>query len=458
MSPRSIASRLFWSASMWSAALLIVAGFIIAALYRTSLETSFDQRLNVYLRAIVADISSGGEDVRTDPGQLGEPQFELPLSGWYWQVTRLDGGQSEIKSSRSLSASKLPKLADLGFAADNLGVRSGNAEGPAGQKIHILERQIDVGDDGLYLVQIASAIDDIEHQFNTFIIFLIITLAGLGLSLVGLIALQVHYGLRPLRHLQAEVGAIRRGESERITGSFPEDIQPLASELNLMISYNREILERARTHVGNLAHALKTPLSVIINEMSLNSSSAATKVVEQTDIMRNQLAYYLERARTAARYNVIGSAADVAPLIEGLVRTCEKICRDRGLTFDVHMSEEFMFRGERQDFEEMVGNLLDNAGKWARGRVVIRLEPAPPTETENATPSFLVHVDDDGQGLPADLRNTALLRGGRLDESKPGSGLGLSIVVDLARLYGGSLELNDGPLGGLRATLCLPRI
>lgn len=455
---RSIASRLFLSAIVWSFCLLVSAGIVIATLYRSSLDGSFDQRLNVYLRAIVADISAGGEDTRTEPGQLGEPQFELPLSGWYWQVTRLDGGQGDIKSSRSLSASKLPKLADLGIAPDNLGARSGNVIGPAGQNIHILERQIDVGDDGLYLVQIAASIEDIEHQFRIFIFYLTLTLSALGVSLVGISALQVRYGLRPLRLLQDEVSAIRRGESERISGSFPDDVRPLASELNLMIGFNKDILERARTQVGNLAHALKTPLSVIMNEMGSERSPTADKVIEQVEIMRRQLTYYLDRARAAARYNVIGSSAEITPLIEGLVRTFEKICHDRALTFQTNISTPFIFRGERQDFEEMVGNLLDNAGKWAHAHIDIFVDAAPPLSADDLNHYFIVHVDDDGAGLPPDLRNTALLRGGRLDETKPGSGLGLSIVADLARLYGGSLELGQAPRGGLRASLRLPRI
>jgi signal transduction histidine kinase len=455
---RSIASRLFFSAIVWSLCLLVCTGVVIATLYRSSLDRSLDQRLNVYLRAIVADIAAGSDEARGEPGQLGEPQFQLPLSGLYWQITRLDSGQANIKSSRSLSASKLPRLADLGFEADALGVRSGNVVGPAGEKIHILERQIDVGDDGVFLIQIAAATEDSEYQFTTFVIYLAITLSVLGVCLVILSALQVRYGLRPLHVLQDEVRAIRRGESDHISGVFPEDMRPLASELNLMISFNREILERARTQVGNLAHALKTPLSVIVNEMTQDHSSSSDKVVEQVQIMRRQLSYYLDRARTAARYNVIGVSTEINPLIEGLVRTFEKIFRDKSLQFDIIMNENFLFRGERQDFEEMIGNLLDNAGKWAATAVVISVEAVPQSDLHDLNHYFIVHVEDDGPGLPPDLRNTALLRGGRLDETKPGSGLGLSIVQDLARLYGGSLELGQSARGGLRASVRLPRI
>jgi signal transduction histidine kinase len=279
----------------------------------------------------------------------------------------------------------------------------------------------------------------------------------LAFALVGATALQVRYGLRPLRRLQDEVAAIRRGDSEKIDGAFPEDLAPLAGELNLLIAANREVVERARTHVGNLAHALKTPLSVIANEANSHASPLADKVREQTALMGDQVTYYLDRARAAARSTMIGAAADVGPPLAGLVRTFEKIYQDRHVLFDLQIADGLRFRGERQDFEEMVGNLIDNSGKWAAGRVAVS---AAPLDGEAACPTaagFLcVTVEDDGPGLPTEKRNEALARGQRLDETKPGSGLGLSIVADLAKIYGGALTLEESDMGGLKASLRLP--
>jgi len=232
----------------------------------------------------------------------------------------------------------------------------------------------------------------------------------------------------------------------------------LARETNALIDANREIVERARTHVGNLAHAIKTPLSVIVNEASAHGADPfASKVLEQTDLMREQVAHHLERARIAARPNIIGTVTEVASVIEALQRTMEKIHRGRGVIIEVKVDASAKFRGERQDLEEMVGNLVDNACKWASSRVFIEVlveRPAAP----GAAPMLRIFVDDDGRGLSAAELAQVSRRGQRLDESKPGSGLGLSIVIDLAALYGGNLSLGNAPIGGLRAELLLPGV
>ncbi|MDB5569057.1 MAG: Signal transduction histidine kinase [Hyphomicrobiales bacterium] len=450
---RSIAQRLFLSAAIWSAVVLVIAGVSLSAVYRGLTERAFDERLGVYLRALVADVAMSGDDAVNAPEQLGEPQFELTRSGWYWQITRVDVPIPLIRSSRSLFAARLPRLADFGMGADSTGVRRGFAPGPDGRDLRMVERVIDMGAEGQWLVQVAATTDDIELQIRGFIRSLAFAFVALGLALVGTTALQVRYGLRPLRRLQDEVAAIRRGDSEGIGGSFPQDLAPLAGELNLLISSNREVMERARTQVGNLAHALKTPLSVISNEANADASPLAEKVREQAALMRDQVTWYLDRARAAARSTMIGAATEVEAPLGALVRTFEKIYRDRDLTFALACAPALRFRGERQDFEEMVGNLVDNAGKWASARVELTAAPA----SAAGLPDFIsIHVDDDGPGLPAGRRAEALGRGRRLDETKPGSGLGLAIVADLAKIYGGSLALEDSPLGGLRAVLRLP--
>jgi signal transduction histidine kinase len=218
------------------------------------------------------------------------------------------------------------------------------------------------------------------------------------------------------------------------------------------------VVERARTQVGNLAHALKTPLSVISNEAARDQSPLAEKVREQTALMRDQVAWYLDRARAAARSTVIGASAEVEPSLVGLVRTFQKIFVDRSIDFGFECASGLRFRGERQDMEEMLGNLIDNAGKWASSQVRI-VATHVLRDAGEASPGFLeIAVEDDGPGLPAERREEALGRGRRLDETKPGSGLGLSIVADLAKIYGGSLELADSPMGGLKAALRLPSV
>ncbi|MDP3067486.1 MAG: ATP-binding protein [Methylocystis sp.] len=451
VSIRSIAARLFLTAAAMSSVVLIVASILLTAYYRSEAEEVFERRLDVYLRAIVADVSESGQEGRTGPGQLGDPQFELPGSGWYWQITRLDDKSHDIKASRSLFANTLPKLSELGVAAEVGGFRRGYGPGPDGRRLRIVERVIDVGDVGIYLVQVAGSGEEMEEQIARFRFALIVAFAALAIALAIGAAFQVRFGLRPLRQLQRELASIRGGERERIIDAYPSEVAPLAEELNLLISANRDILERARTQVGNLAHALKTPLSVVVNEADSAPGQLAGKVQEQAQIMRDQISFYLDRARAAARGGALGAATQIAPSIEALLRAFSKIYGDKGVIFSGGADPRLRFLGERQDLEEMIGNLLDNAGKWAKSRVTIDVcvEAA-------SRPTLRVTIDDDGPGLASHLRAAATQRGRRLDETKPGSGLGLSIVVDLAAAYGGSLQLNDSPSGGLHAELRLP--
>jgi signal transduction histidine kinase len=267
---------------------------------------------------------------------------------------------------------------------------------------------------------------------------------------------QVRFGLAPLKRISESLAAIRSGTTERLAGNFPVEIAPLARETNALLDANREIVERARTHVGNLAHALKTPLSVMVNEAAARADDPlAAKVREQADLMRDQIARHLERARIAARATVVAAVTEVAPVATAIARSMEKIHHDRGIAIDVDVPERARFRGERQDLEEMVGNLVDNACKWARSRVAIEVvcETADPVIQRDVV---RILVDDDGSGLTPSEREQVAHRGRRLDETKPGSGLGLSIVVELASLYGGELTLGTAAIGGLRAELVLP--
>lgn len=455
--PRSLATRLFLSAGVLSTAILLIAGLILTAVYRTAAEGAFDERLNVYLRALVADLATdkAGDEKAADNFQLADPEFELTLSGWYWQITRLDGSLPDIRSSRSLFAARLPRLAEQGVPANANGARRGYVKGPDDRPLRMVERTIDTGGQGVYLVQVAASTEEIEAEMIDFEIAITFTFSILAVVLVASSAVQLRYGLKPLRVLQDGVAAIRRGEKDHIEGVFPRDLAPLASELNLMIEANRDVVERAKTQVGNLAHALKTPLSVIINEAAVEKNPFADKVGEQAAVMRDQVSYYLERARAAVSARKIGTATDVAPVVEGLVRTFEKIYRDRDVAFARSGGEGVRFLGERQDLEEMIGNLVDNAGKWARREIRIDVSREF-TEPKSERPFFRVTIDDDGPGLDEAQRAAAVKRGQRLDESKPGSGLGLSIVDELASLYGGVFRLDRNPAGGLRAELTLP--
>ena len=453
LSARSIAARLFLSAAFWSTLILALAGLGLSALNARWTEANFDDQLGVYLKALIANVAITNEEAKGAAPAAVAPQFELAFSGWYWQITRLDTNPPEIRASKSLFATQLPHLVAVGD--DHGAVLSGYAIGPGGHELRMVEREIDAGDEGRYLVQVAANADVIQAQERSFEWALAATFLTLALALIGSTALAVRFGLRPLRALREGVAAIRRGEAEHIAGEFPQDVAPLAAEVNQLIDANREIVERARTQVGNLAHALKTPLSVLINEADSPSPTLPGKVREQAEIMRQQVTFYLDRARAAARARTVGIVTDVKPVVEGLVRTFEKLHAERSLSFTVELQDGLRFRGEAQDLTDLIGNLLDNAGKWARETVAIRASRVP-GRAKDAGAYLIAKIDDDGPGLDPGVRAHALERGKRLDKSRPGSGLGLSIVVDLASIYGGSLHLDESPLGGVRAILRLP--
>jgi signal transduction histidine kinase len=448
----------------WVVLILLLTGIVLSAVYQRSAERSFDRRLNFYLRTLIAEAEAPDDPNDKDKDKdrsvqsLGEPLFELPLSGWYWRMERVDGVKPEVRASRSLWDASLPKLEERGIELNQSGVRIAYVDGPEDQHLRLVERPVDLGADGKYLATVAGDASEIFEETRTFDYYLAGTFAALTIGLLLTTIFQVRYGLAPLKRISRSLSDIRSGNAERLEGEFPREIAPLAVETNALLDANRAIVERSRTHVGNLAHAIKTPLSVIVNEAAAHGTDPfALKVLEQADIMRDQVAHHLERARIAARLTTNGTVTEVAPVIEALQRTMEKIHRDRDLIIDVETHGEAKFRGERQDLEEMAGNLVDNACKWAEQRILIEVLVEAAAAGELG-PTIRIIVDDDGKGLTHAERAQVARRGQRLDESKPGSGLGLAIVADLATLYGGNLRLGSAPIGGLRAELILPGV
>jgi signal transduction histidine kinase len=449
----SLASRLLVVAALWSVTVLLAAGLVLMQLYRTSVERAFDERLHVYLKAIVAAVSTAPREGEFNPGNFGEPRFDTPLSGWYWQIRPVGERRSETLTSPSLFEQTLPVLADLGVGETRGFTREAYVTGPGGQRLRVVERRIDFGANAVFDIAVAGDADVIDTEIAAFARTLAIALFLLAIGVVLSTILQVRWSLSPLGRISRALADIRSGRAQRLEGAFPREIEPLADEVNKLIAANQDVVERARTHVGNLAHALKTPLSVIANEARAQSGPLADKVEQQTGIMREQIQHHLQRARAAARIAITTEVTDVGAVIEGIERAMDRIYRDRAIRIRSAIAPSLRFRGERQDLEEMLGNLVDNACKWATSTVAIEAHPEP----EGPTGVRLrVIVDDDGPGMAPEQRVEAMKRGQRLDESKPGSGLGLSIVSDLAALYGGRLTLAAAPQGGLRAELVLP--
>lgn len=451
MRPSSLSGRLILSSAAVSIVLLAITGVLLASLFTAALERNFDQRLRSVMDGILAGLDVGGGQPKLSQG-LGDPRFGLPLSGWYWQVVPEGEGPHGDLASASLLEQRLsvPK----GVARDEMGLAAFYLADTAGAQLRAIEQSFTLpGSDRRYSVLVAGNFGELGGEVSAFTRALVTSLVLLGAGLVLAMLVQVRFGLRPLRKMQADLSEIRQGRADELKGDYPTEIRPVADELNLLIQSNVEIVERARTQVGNLAHALKTPLSVLTNEAAAQDGPLAAKVREQAEVMRGQVSLYLDRARRAARAQGIGAVTEVKPVLDALARTLERINRDKGVAIRVECADGLKFRCERQDLEEMVGNLLDNACKWAAARVLLAAAPAP----EAGGRSYLaITVEDDGPGLPEDKRAQALKRGQRLDESKPGSGLGLSIVAETAAMYNGSVRLEDAALGGLRAVLVLP--
>lgn len=261
--------------------------------------------------------------------------------------------------------------------------------------------------------------------------------------------IQVRYGLSPLRRIGEALAEIRAGRADRLTGPVPRELAPLTHELNALLAHNAQVVERARTHVGNLAHALKTPLSVIANEAATASGPLAATVARQVAAMRTQVDHHLARARALGSGQVLGARCRVEPVLQDLVRALTRIHAARNVSLSIDCPAELAFRGEREDLEEMAGNLLENACKWARARVAVRA-------SVQAGEMLTLTVEDDGPGIAEGERARAIERGTRLDESVPGTGLGLAIVRDICALYGGTIALGDAELGGLSVRVTLP--
>lgn len=452
--PGSLAFRLVLSAMAITVVVLLVVGFVLASLYRSSAERAFDRQLDIYLKIIVADVANASERL-PEPAALADPLFAFPNSGWYWQIALKSAGQLERRTSRSLVGASLPLLAEQGIRGRPGLMRQGYATGPGGVALRIVERDVDLGADARYVVSVAAVASDLEAEISAFNFSLAATLVVLACAFLLVVIVQVRFGLKPLTRISEALSDVRSGKAERLEGTYPIEIVPLVREVNALIDANHEIVERARTHVGNLAHALKTPLSVLMNEAGTRDDPLAVRVRDQAGVMRDQVAHHLERARMAARISVVASVCEVTPVITSLARTMEKIHRTKDLAIDVRIPEDVHFRGEQQDLEEMFGNLIDNACKWASSRVEVEVLVERPRSPGDRV-YFHVSIDDDGPGLDPARRVDVGRRGRRLDESKPGSGLGLSIVHELALLYGGRFELSSAPIGGLRTELVLP--
>ena len=429
----------------------MAGGFLLSTIFRAPLETAFDQRLDYLLQSLLSAAEIAPDGTAATVREFGEPRFGAQYSGLYWQISRADTG-AVVARSRSLWD---VELALAGAAPGDGGQQLLTLDGPADQRLRAIAIAItDEASAGRYLFAVAADDGDLAASVAAFQTTLIWSLGLLGLGLVLAVLLQVYYGLLPLKRLREALQAVRDGRAERLDSDFPAEVKPLADELNGLLDHTRDVLARARAHVGNLAHALKTPLAILANEAEAPGEALPTILRQQTAQMRRQVEHHLARARAVGQSPLLRAQVPVAPVLRGIARTLEKLHAGRGLAITAECDADLCFRGEQTDLEEMLGNLCDNACNWARSRV--RVTAGMAAAPGQGGPELRIVLEDDGPGVAPELRDELFARGRRADESKPGSGLGLAIVRDIAALYGGSVSLSDAGLGGLRVEVRLP--
>jgi signal transduction histidine kinase len=453
----SLRLRLLAGTLFWIAASIIAAGWGLGNLFQQHVEVQFHAELKTHLDQLTAQLTLDDKGLPTLALPLSDPRLSRPYSGCYWQIDEIKADTSAASGllrSRSLWDHVLTVPPD---SPANGEIHRHRIAGPEGKALGMVERSVRIDDspDGKpRSFRLIAAADEslMTEPVARFSGALWLALGMLGIGLVIAALVQVFIGLAPLRKLHAALGKVRGGETPQLDGDFPAEIMPLVDEFNTVLAQNAEVVERARTQAGNLAHALKTPLSVLANAASSASpqrNELARLVAEQVDTARRQVDYHLARAQAAATTRLPGTRTPLLPIIDGLVRAMQRIHAERALELRVQpMPATLAFRGDAHDLQEMLGNLLDNACKWASHRVEIG--------AADHGDRLLITLDDDGKGLATEQREAVTQRGERADEKVPGSGLGLAIVADLAQMYGGGIMLQDSPLGGLRVVLTLP--
>jgi signal transduction histidine kinase len=426
----SLRRRLISGAGAWVVLALGIGGWVLGHAFADSAEQAFHRRLDTHLLTLLAVVEVGDGGTVTVGRPVGEPRFEQPYSGWYWQVS--DGAAIQARS-RSLWDAALDVAADGQPGA----VQVRRHEGPRGQRLEVLERDLMLGEDGRRLhVAVAADRAEMEAEIHRFRLLLALSLGGLGLGLLVAVAVQVSYGLKPLRQLDDALGQLTLGTA-RLDGSYPREIAPLVESMNRVLDHDEALIRHARNHLGNLAHALKTPLAVLRSDCGDSPETAA-----QIERISRLIDLHLARAGSeASSARAVGRRTALAPLLAELAAAMDKVHAERRLDMEVLCPPEADFAAEADDLAEMVGNLMDNACKWARTRVRVSAGPGSVT------------VEDDGPGLSPELAQAAARRGIRLDESVPGSGLGLAIVADLAVLGGLTLTFGRSRWGGLAVSL-----
>ena len=442
----SLTRRMIGIAAVWIAALLLIGGFALDRVLSRSIVDNFDNQLVFILNSMIAasEIGPAGEVRFNRPP--ADQRFIEPYSGLYFQIS---GVGADTFASRSLWDRRLRVLDRHNDVKPHLYDSNEFSSANHAEALRIAERDaILPGSNVRWRFQVAQSRDSINQQIRRLRSTLFWSFTALGAGLLILAALQTFYGLWPLRRVRREVTSIRSGDKTRITGEFPTEIRPLTEEINQLLAHSESQAEEARRHAGNLAHALKTPLTVITNAATAQSPDLSDTVCREAQVMRRQVDHHLARARAIGRRATSHARVRVWESLEAVQRAVDRLYEN--VTIDIAGDHHAQVRVERQDLDEMLGNLVENAAKYGGGRVFVTVKPNGAMVD--------IEVEDDGPGIPAEDRSSLFARGARLDTTgKPGTGLGLAIVRDVAEIYEGRINLEESEdLGGLLARLTLP--
>lgn len=431
----SIRGRLLAFGALWTGIALIAGYLVIVAILETFITNRFDAEIEAVGDALIAGASADASGDLVAGPLPADPRFSEPLSGWFWQLTQ--DGRVVAKSASLFDNVLNPPNADF---------QGGKGLGPSGEPLRVTRHRFTLPDGhGDLAVTVTAPTDEIMASVANLRRPLAISLFVLGLSLTFANILQVSAGLRGLDALGRNIRRIRAGKAETVPLPPEAEIRPIANEINDLLNQNRSVLARSREHVGNLAHSLKTPLAALDNTLGVDHPGHA--LIQRMD---RQIGWHLRRARSSAAPRLLGHHTPVAPVIDDILLVLRRPLEDAGITVAIHCPDGISFAGERQDLEEMIGNLTENAAKWANSRILI-------TASRVDDRHLRILIEDDGPGMDEAEHAMALSRGMRLDESgPPGTGLGLAIVADIAAMHGGRLHLQRANMGGLSAGLTLP--
>jgi signal transduction histidine kinase len=439
---RSLTVRLAVLSAVWVSVGLGAAGCMVQALITVQLTESFDGRAHALLSKVAGAAGYGPDHQPELNSDVPVPEFQQPFSGYYWQM--------ETSAGRAVSRSLWDgRISPAGSVRERGSPAMRDGMGPRDEPLRIAEREITpAGEEVPILIRVGLSRKPLDEQIASFRILIISSFAIIGVGLVAGGTIQLIWGMRPLRQARRELAGLRAGQQATLShATAPSEIAPLLNEIDALVKQNRDTVERARSHVGNLAHAMKTPLAV--QRMALEPGSVDYSLArEQTRAMEMLLQHHLSRARSAALLGAAAVDSSALHVAQNLATALHRIFANKDLELDVKGDATLCVRVERQDLTEMLGNVLENACQWARHQVTL--------EVSRCGGHILITVTDDGPGVATEEHDMVLARGIRLDEAKPGSGLGLAITRDLVALYGGELLLREADPGGLMVQLSLP--